>query len=65
VANPFLDIVQSAIMHPDSHLLKIQRAFAYFSSFYSAQPKGSFGGMELDVAEALDGSLFLRTSRLT
>ncbi|KAG1838533.1 hypothetical protein DFJ58DRAFT_125006 [Suillus subalutaceus] len=65
VANPFLDIVQSAITHPDSHLLKIQRAFAHFSSLYGARPKGSFEGTELEGAEALDGTLFLRAARLT
>lgn len=65
VANPFLDIVQSAITHPNNHLLKIQRAFAHFSSLYGARPKGSFGGTELEGAEALDGSLFLRAARLT
>ncbi|KAG1763896.1 hypothetical protein EV702DRAFT_148255 [Suillus placidus] len=65
VANPFLDIVQSAITHPNNHVLKIQRAFAHFSSLYGARPKGSFGGTELEGAEALDGSLFLRTARLT
>ncbi|KAG1889810.1 uncharacterized protein F5891DRAFT_1280784 [Suillus fuscotomentosus] len=65
VANPFLHIVQSAITHPDNHMLKIQRALAHFSSLYGARPKGSFGGTELEGAEALDGSLFIRSARLT
>ncbi|KAG2031137.1 hypothetical protein BDR03DRAFT_928361 [Suillus americanus] len=65
VANPFLDIVQSAMTHPDNHILKIQRAFGHFSSLYGARPKGSFGDTELEGAEALDGSLFLRAARLT
>jgi hypothetical protein len=64
-ANPFLDIIQSGIMHPDDHVVKIQRAFAHFSSLYSAVPKGYFKGTELEGAEALDGSLFLRAARLT
>ncbi|KAG2065058.1 hypothetical protein BDR04DRAFT_191089, partial [Suillus decipiens] len=65
VANPFLDIVQSAIIHPNEHMLKIQRAFAHFSSLYGARSKGYFKDTELEGAEALDGSLFLRAARLT
>ncbi|KAG2047281.1 hypothetical protein BDR06DRAFT_1014030 [Suillus hirtellus] len=65
VANPFLHIVQSAITHPDNHMLKIQRALAHFSSLYGARPKDSFEGTELEGAEALDGSLFIRSARLT
>ncbi|KAG2125372.1 hypothetical protein DEU56DRAFT_743878 [Suillus clintonianus] len=65
VANPFLDIVQSAMIHPNDHMLKIQRAFAHFSSIYGARPKGYFTGTELDGAQGLDGSLFLRAASLT
>jgi hypothetical protein len=64
-ANPFLDIIQSGFTHPDGHVLKIMRTFAHFSSLYGARPKGYFKGTELDGAEALDGSLFLRAARLT
>ncbi|KAG2056639.1 hypothetical protein BDR06DRAFT_1040353 [Suillus hirtellus] len=65
VDNPFLDIVQSGIMHPNDHVSKIQRAFAHFSSLYGARPKGYFKGTELEGAEALDGSFFLLGARLT
>ncbi|KAG2063744.1 hypothetical protein BDR04DRAFT_1146216 [Suillus decipiens] len=65
VANPFLDIVQSAIIHPNGHMLKIQRTFAHFSSLYGARSKSYFKDTELEGAEALDGSLFLRVARLT
>ncbi|KAG0692193.1 hypothetical protein DFH29DRAFT_1084919 [Suillus ampliporus] len=65
VANPFIDLVQSAIMHPNDHMMKIQRAFAHFSSLYGARPKGYFKGTELEGAEALDGSLFLRAASFT
>ncbi|KAG1893872.1 uncharacterized protein F5891DRAFT_1131148 [Suillus fuscotomentosus] len=65
VANPFLDIVQSVITHPNEHMPKIQRAFAHFSSIYGARPKGYFKDTELEGAEALDGSLFLLAARLT
>ncbi|KAG2065067.1 hypothetical protein BDR04DRAFT_1122127 [Suillus decipiens] len=51
VANPFLDI--------------IQRAFTHFSSLYGARSKGYFKDTELEGAESLDGSLFLRAARLT
>ncbi|KAG1753355.1 hypothetical protein EDB19DRAFT_2035262 [Suillus lakei] len=44
VANPFLDIVQSAMVHPNNHMLKIQRAFAHFSSLYGARSKGLLWG---------------------
>jgi hypothetical protein len=50
---------------PDVHTLKIQRAFAHFSSLYGARPKGYFKGTELEGAEALDGSLFFTAARLT
>ncbi|KAG2031072.1 hypothetical protein BDR03DRAFT_139834 [Suillus americanus] len=67
VPNPFLDIVQSAITHPNDlmHMLKIQRGFVYFSSLYGARPKGHFKDTKLQGAEALDESLSLRAARLT
>lgn len=65
VANPFLDIVQSVITHPNEHMPKIQRAFAHFSSLYGVRPKGYFKDTGLEGAEALDGSLFLLAARLT
>jgi len=64
-ANPFLDIVRSGMTHSNEHLPKIQRAFAHFSSVYGVRPKGYFTGTELEGAEMLDGSLFLRAARLT
>jgi hypothetical protein len=63
--NPFLPLIQSSIVHPSDHHPKIQRAFAHFSSIYGARPKGYFAGTELDGAEELDGSLFLRAAVLT
>lgn len=63
--NPFLPLVQSSIMHPNDHHPKIQRAFAHFSTIYGARPKGYFAGTELDGAEELDGSLFVRAAVLT
>ncbi|KAG2149132.1 uncharacterized protein EDB93DRAFT_1240430 [Suillus bovinus] len=65
VANPFLDIIQSAIMHSNEHMPKIQRALAHFSSLYGTRPKGYFKDTELEGAEALDGSLFFWAAKLT
>ncbi|KAG2073377.1 hypothetical protein BDR04DRAFT_1072712 [Suillus decipiens] len=65
VPNPFLDIVQSAIVHPNDHMSKIQRAFAHFSAIYGARPKGYGKDTGLEGAEALDGSLFFLVAKLT
>lgn len=64
-SNPFLPLIQSSIMHPSDHHPKTQRAFAHFSAIYGARPKGYFAGTELDGAEELDGSLFVRAAVLT
>ncbi|KAG1857737.1 hypothetical protein DFJ58DRAFT_715931 [Suillus subalutaceus] len=50
---------------PNPFLPLIQRAFAHFSTIYGARPKGYFAGTELDGAEELDGSLFVRAAVLT
>ena len=63
--NLFLPILQSAIAHPNDHVIKIQRAFAHFDTLYGRHPAGYFKGTELEDAELLDGSLFLRASVLT
>lgn len=53
------------MMHPSEHHPKIQRAFAHFSTIYGIQPKGYVAETELDGAEELDGSLFVRAAVLT
>ncbi|KAF8554274.1 hypothetical protein OG21DRAFT_1112733 [Imleria badia] len=63
--NPFLPVLQSAITHPNDHLIKIQRTFAHFDTLYGTRPAGYFKGTELEGAELLDGSLFLKASLLT
>ncbi|KAI1789889.1 hypothetical protein LXA43DRAFT_892066 [Ganoderma leucocontextum] len=65
-ANPWLALLQSAIMHPDDHLCKLQRSLAHFASLCGTTPKAHFKdlGVELDGAEELDGSLFVRTAGL-
>ncbi|KAG1810528.1 hypothetical protein EV424DRAFT_1542900 [Suillus variegatus] len=47
------------------HHPKIQRAFPHFSTIYGIRPKGYFAETELDGAEELDGSLFVRAAVLT
>ncbi|KAI6147673.1 hypothetical protein BKA82DRAFT_1003581 [Pisolithus tinctorius] len=64
-SNPFLPIIQSFILHPNNHLPKIQRSFAHFSTLYGNRPAGYHKGTELEGAELLDGSLFVRAALLT
>ncbi|KAJ6467100.1 hypothetical protein C8R47DRAFT_33770 [Mycena vitilis] len=63
--NPWLQIVQSALVHPDDHLCKLQRALAHYASLYGDVPAGTFKGTELDGSELVDGSLFVRSAGLT
>ncbi|KAI6118361.1 hypothetical protein F5141DRAFT_614817 [Pisolithus sp. B1] len=63
--NPFLPIIQTSILHPDNHLAKLQRSFAHFSTVYGNRPAGYHKGTELEGAELLDGSLFVRAALLT
>ncbi|KAI6111908.1 hypothetical protein EDD17DRAFT_1475504 [Pisolithus thermaeus] len=63
--NPFLPIIQSSILNPNDHLPKIQRSFAHFSTVYGNRPAGYHKGTELEGAELLDGSLFVRAALLT
>ncbi|KAF8439791.1 hypothetical protein L210DRAFT_3504231 [Boletus edulis BED1] len=65
IPNPFLPLLQSAMTHPNDHLIKIQRAFAHFNTLYGRRPTGYFKDTELEDANMLDGSLFLRVSLLT
>ncbi|KAF8551785.1 hypothetical protein OG21DRAFT_1512319 [Imleria badia] len=63
--NPFLPILRSAMLNPHAHVLKSQRSFAHFHTLYGRRAAGYFKGTELEDAELLDGSLFLRVSLLT
>ena len=66
-ANPWLALMQSTIMHPDDHLCKLQRALAHFASLYGTTPAGYLKelGVELEGAEKIDGSLFVRVAGLS
>ena len=69
--NPWLPIIETSLTHPDEHLIKLQRALAHFSVLFGARsPGASEGGLEgaakeLDGAELLDGTLFIRVAGLT
>ncbi|RDB21723.1 Oxidoreductase AflY [Hypsizygus marmoreus] len=65
--NPWFHIIQHALTNPDDHLPKLQRALAHWGSVYGSRKAGKadFEGTELEGAESLDGSLFLRVAGLT
>ncbi|KAF9235890.1 hypothetical protein BU15DRAFT_64441 [Melanogaster broomeanus] len=65
IPNPFLPLIQSSLAHPNEHHIKIQRAFAHFNTLYGLRPLGYLAGTELEGAELLDGSLFVRAAVLT
>ena len=54
-------------MHPNEHLPKLQRALAHYASVYGLAEKGHWKEKEteLEGAELLDGSLFVRVAGLT
>ncbi|EJF59777.1 hypothetical protein DICSQDRAFT_108392 [Dichomitus squalens LYAD-421 SS1] len=63
--NPWLPIIQSTLVHPSEHLCKLQRALLHNATVYGARGAGEFAGTELEGAELLDGTLFIRAAGLT
>ncbi|KAF8622031.1 hypothetical protein AX15_007318 [Amanita polypyramis BW_CC] len=65
--NPWLPIVQLAIAHPEDHVSKLQRALAHWEQLYGFKGPNDprLSATELTGADKLDGSLFLRTAKLT
>ena len=69
--NPWLPIIESSLCHPSEHLVKLQRTLAHFNTLFGARGPGSNeGGLEgvaeeLEGAELLDGTLFIRVAGLT
>ncbi|KAK1222337.1 hypothetical protein PQX77_014815 [Marasmius sp. AFHP31] len=57
----------SNIIHPDDHLVKLHRALTHFASLYGSTKASEFAhaGTELDGAELVDGTLWLRAAMLT
>jgi len=70
--NPWYPILADALVHPNEHLCKVQRALAHFNVLYGHREAGfvldslSKDGVEVDAEYAcLDGSVFLRVAWLT
>ena len=63
--NVWLKIIQSALVHPDDHLCKVQRTLAHYGSLYGHIAAGEFKDTELKDSEVIDGTLFVRTAALT
>ena len=65
--NPWFPIVENAIVHPDEHFVKAQRAFVHYSTLYGSREAGlaDFKKTELVDADKLDGTLFIRAAALT
>jgi hypothetical protein len=68
---PWLPIFETSLVHPDEHLIKIQRALAHYSSLFGTREQGAReeglqgAAEELEAAELLDGTLFIRVAGLT
>lgn len=64
--NPWLPIIQTTLVHPSEHLCKLQRSLLHFAEVYGGAAPGTFAGVpELEGAEVLDGTLFIRAAGLT
>lgn len=64
--NPWLPIVQTTLVHPNEHLCKLQRSLLHFANIFGETAPGEFGSVrELEGAEFLDGTLFIRAAGLT
>ncbi|KAH9895753.1 hypothetical protein C8Q73DRAFT_644436 [Cubamyces lactineus] len=64
-ANPWLPIIQTTLTHPGEHVCKLQRALMHNATVYGTRDAGYFTGTELEGAEVLDGTLFIRVAGLT
>lgn len=67
--NAWLRIIQNALVHPDEHLCKTQRALAEFGRRYGGRAAGYYGagaseGGKLEGVEQLDGTVFVRVAGL-
>ena len=52
-------------MHPGEHLLKLERALAHYATLYGTTKKGRFKNTELEGAENIDGTAFIRVAWLS
>ncbi|KAF8307520.1 hypothetical protein DL93DRAFT_2159500 [Clavulina sp. PMI_390] len=60
--NPWLNIIQSVMHHPDEHLVKTIRALQHYAQVYGTRRIGTFGETRLAGAGRLDGTLFVRVA---
>ncbi|KAF8840460.1 hypothetical protein BDN67DRAFT_951623 [Paxillus ammoniavirescens] len=72
VPNAWYTILANALVHPNEHLCKVQRALAHFNTMYGHREPGfattslAKDGVEVDPEFAyLDGTVFLRVAWLT
>ena len=70
--NPWLAIIQSALVHPDNHVCKVQRTLGHWSRMFGGRPQGYWAksspkddAVQLKGVELLDGTLFLRVAGMT
>lgn len=65
--NPWLQVMQSTLIHPNEHLPKAIRSLAHFAHALGTTPAGTWvnKGCELKGVEKLDGTLFVRVAGLT
>ncbi|KAJ7757288.1 hypothetical protein B0H14DRAFT_3896173 [Mycena olivaceomarginata] len=60
--NPWMQLIQSALVHPDDHLCKVIRTLAHYGTVYGSVPPGTFKMTELKDSELIDGTLFIRAA---
>lgn len=63
--NPWLALIGEALVVSDEHIPKMLRSMIHFANMYGRRPAGYFADTELEGAELLDGTLFVRTAHLT
>ncbi|KAJ7503666.1 hypothetical protein B0H11DRAFT_1710757 [Mycena galericulata] len=63
--NPWMQMIQSALVHPDDHLCKVIRTLAHYAVVYGAVAPGTFKMTELQDSDIIDGTLFIRAAGLT
>ena len=66
-SNPWFSIFETAIVHPEEHVAKVQRALAHYAQMYGLKGPNDLrlSATEFPGASELDGSLFLRIAKLT
>ena len=63
--NPWLGVIQQALVHPDDHLPKLVRSLLHFADLYGSTSPGTFKNTGLEGVENIDGTLFLKAVLLT